>query len=257
MRLPLPRCAQCGKQYVGQCLVGLGVCYTCGYPDHVMRDGPTRGGAGTVQPEGFVAGSSSSVRALGRDSQTPISRGRGRGGASRSSGPQNRIYALAAPLTKLTQKAVEFQWTDFCERNFNLLENRLNSASVLTLPEVTDGYAIYCVTSGVGLGCVLMPQGDTEVTIRDIAKSSLVTEVKEHKYEDPLLAYYRDTTSQKEKMPFEITEDGISYEEAPIAILDRQIRRLRTKDVASVKILWRNKNMEEMTWEAEEDMKTS
>ncbi|WMV19700.1 hypothetical protein MTR67_013085 [Solanum verrucosum] len=38
-------------------------------------------------------------------------------------------------------------------------------------------------------------------------------------------------------------------------ILDRQVRRLRTKDVASVKVLWRNQFVEEATWEAEEDMK--
>ncbi|XP_059310084.1 uncharacterized protein LOC132061255 [Lycium ferocissimum] len=53
----------------------------------------------------------------------------------------------------------------------------------------------------------------------------------------------------------QITEQ-LSYEEAPIAILDRQVHRLRTKDVASVKVLWRNKNVEEMTWEAEKDMKS-
>ncbi|XP_059310133.1 uncharacterized protein LOC132061309 [Lycium ferocissimum] len=54
---------------------------------------------------------------------------------------------------------------------------------------------------------------------------------------------------------WEVTEQ-LPYEEVPIAILDRQVRRFRTKDVASVKVLWRNKNMEEMTWEAEEDMKS-
>ncbi|XP_070036594.1 uncharacterized protein [Nicotiana tomentosiformis] len=44
--------------------------------------------------------------------------------------------------------------------------------------------------------------------------------------------------------------EKLSYEEATIAILDRQVRRLRTKDVASVKVLWRNNNVEAMTWEA-------
>ncbi|XP_070020848.1 uncharacterized protein [Nicotiana sylvestris] len=53
----------------------------------------------------------------------------------------------------------------------------------------------------------------------------------------------------------QVTED-LSYEEASVAILDRQVRKLRTKDVASVKVLWRNKNMEEMTWEAEEEIKS-
>ncbi|XP_060193306.1 uncharacterized protein LOC132622672 [Lycium barbarum] len=52
----------------------------------------------------------------------------------------------------------------------------------------------------------------------------------------------------------QVTEE-LSYEEQPIAILDRQVKRLRNKDMASVKVLWRNNNREEMTWEAEEHMK--
>uniref|UniRef100_A0A1U7VS81 Uncharacterized protein LOC104221386 n=1 Tax=Nicotiana sylvestris TaxID=4096 RepID=A0A1U7VS81_NICSY len=36
----------------------------------------------------------------------------------------------------------------------------------------------------------------------------------------------------------QVTED-LSYEEIPVAILDRQIRKLRTKEVASVKVLHR------------------
>ncbi|XP_055803392.1 uncharacterized protein LOC129872424 [Solanum dulcamara] len=51
-----------------------------------------------------------------------------------------------------------------------------------------------------------------------------------------------------------VTEE-LAYEEQPIAILDRQIRRLRTKNVASVKVLWQNRNREKMTWKAEEDMR--
>ncbi|WMV29638.1 hypothetical protein MTR67_023023 [Solanum verrucosum] len=49
-------------------------------------------------------------------------------------------------------------------------------------------------------------------------------------------------------------KDNLSYEEVPVQILDRQACRLRTKDVASVKVLWRNQFVEEATWEAEEEM---
>ncbi|WMV37311.1 hypothetical protein MTR67_030696 [Solanum verrucosum] len=37
-------------------------------------------------------------------------------------------------------------------------------------------------------------------------------------------------------------------------ILDGQVRKLRTKEVASVKVIWRKQFVEEATWEAEEDM---
>ncbi|XP_070020323.1 uncharacterized protein [Nicotiana sylvestris] len=158
---------------------------------------------------------------------------------------------------------------------------------------------------------------------KDTTTSSLVTEVKERWYADPVLAYYRDTTPKKENTQYEITRDGVlryqgqscvpnmvglrqttysredyarlyikeivrlhgvpisiisyrgaqfaanfwrsfqkglgtqciedpsrvilvddvqvreqlTFEESPIAILDRQVRRLRTKDIASVKVL--------------------
>ncbi|XP_070046659.1 uncharacterized protein [Nicotiana tomentosiformis] len=40
-----------------------------------------------------------------------------------------------------------------------------------------------------------------------------------------------------------------------VAILERQIRKLRNKEIASMKVLWRNQQVEEATWEAEEEMK--
>ncbi|WMV14105.1 hypothetical protein MTR67_007490 [Solanum verrucosum] len=44
-------------------------------------------------------------------------------------------------------------------------------------------------------------------------------------------------------------KDSLSYEEIPVQILDRQVRKLRTKEVASVKVMWRNQFVEEPTWE--------
>ncbi|XP_070057112.1 uncharacterized protein [Nicotiana tomentosiformis] len=49
--------------------------------------------------------------------------------------------------------------------------------------------------------------------------------------------------------------EELTYEEIPVAILDRQVRKLRNKEIASVKVLWQNQQVEEATWEAEEDMK--
>ena len=42
----------------------------------------------------------------------------------------------------------------------------------------------------------------------------------------------------------------------PVDILDRKINKLRNKEVASVKVLWRNHLVEGATWEAEADMET-
>ncbi|XP_060210634.1 uncharacterized protein LOC132637584 [Lycium barbarum] len=48
--------------------------------------------------------------------------------------------------------------------------------------------------------------------------------------------------------------EGLSYEELG-QILERQVRISRMKDVASIKVLWKNHNTEKVTWEAEENMK--
>jgi len=66
---------------------------------------------------------------------------------------------VAAPLTRLTQKNVRFEWSEACERSFQQLKDSLTSAPVLSLPEGTGGYAVYCDASRVGLGCVLMQKG--------------------------------------------------------------------------------------------------
>ncbi|XP_019236001.1 PREDICTED: uncharacterized protein LOC109216316 [Nicotiana attenuata] len=52
----------------------------------------------------------------------------------------------------------------------------------------------------------------------------------------------------------EVNEE-LAYDEIPVAFLDRQVRKLRNKEIASVKVLWRNQQVEEATWEAEEVMK--
>ncbi|KAH0639444.1 hypothetical protein KY285_036030 [Solanum tuberosum] len=67
--------------------------------------------------------------------------------------------SISYPSTKLTQKTVKFQWSEACEKSFQELKKRLTSAPVLTLPEGTQGFVVYCDASRVGLGCFLMQNG--------------------------------------------------------------------------------------------------
>ncbi|KAH0633374.1 hypothetical protein KY284_036160 [Solanum tuberosum] len=67
--------------------------------------------------------------------------------------------SIASPLTTLTQKKSKFEWFETCEKSFQELKNRLTTAPMLTLPEGTDGFVVYCDASRVGLGCVLMQHG--------------------------------------------------------------------------------------------------
>ncbi|XP_069150379.1 uncharacterized protein [Solanum lycopersicum] len=53
-----------------------------------------------------------------------------------------------------------------------------------------------------------------------------------------------------------LLDQNFTYEEEPITILDRQIRNLRSKEIASVKVQWKHRPVEEATWEIEADMRS-
>ncbi|GJV01501.1 putative reverse transcriptase domain-containing protein [Tanacetum coccineum] len=63
---------------------------------------------------------------------------------------------IAKPMTKLTQKKVEFVWGDKQETTFQLLKKKLCSAPILALPEGSKDFVAYCDASKKGLGVVLM-----------------------------------------------------------------------------------------------------
>ena len=47
----------------------------------------------------------------------------------------------------------------------------------------------------------------------------------------------------------------MSYEEEPVAILDREVRMLRSREIASIKVQWKNRPILDATWEKEADMR--
>ena len=51
-----------------------------------------------------------------------------------------------------------------------------------------------------------------------------------------------------------LLDENLTYEEEPVAILDREIRKLRSREIASIKVQWKNRPVEEATWEKEADM---
>jgi hypothetical protein len=55
--------------------------------------------------------------------------------------------------------------------------------------------------------------------------------------------------------PLEIQE-GLTYVEEPVRIVDKKEQVLRTKTIPIVKELWRNHGVEEASWEAEHDIQS-
>ncbi|GKE57627.1 putative nucleotidyltransferase, ribonuclease H [Tanacetum coccineum] len=66
---------------------------------------------------------------------------------------------IAKPLTILTQKSKTFDWGEEQERAFQTLKDKLCNAPILSLPDRPKDFVVYCDTSSLGLGCVLMQRG--------------------------------------------------------------------------------------------------
>ena len=47
----------------------------------------------------------------------------------------------------------------------------------------------------------------------------------------------------------------LEYEDYPVAIVDQQVRQLRTKEIPMMRVLWNNHTVEDYTWEAEAVMR--
>ena len=56
----------------------------------------------------------------------------------------------ASPLSTLTQKSKKFEWSEACDRGFQIIKDRLTSARLLSLPEPTKGSVVSCDASLVG-----------------------------------------------------------------------------------------------------------
>ena len=66
---------------------------------------------------------------------------------------------IAAPMTRLLQKNVKFEWGEECQRSFDKLKAFLTEAPVLTQPTCGKEYVIFSDASLNGLGCVIMQEG--------------------------------------------------------------------------------------------------
>ncbi|KAK2391132.1 hypothetical protein QL285_064619 [Trifolium repens] len=91
-------------------------------------------------------------------------------------------------------------------------------------------------------------------------RSTLVDEIKKAQSQDSDLMktvndYLYDPSHVISHKDIQLDEN-LSYTEQPVAIIDKEIRRLRSKDIVSVKVLWKGPSGEEATWEPEEVMRT-
>lgn len=62
----------------------------------------------------------------------------------------NSFSSITSPLTKLTQKKVNFLKSDAYKGRFENLKDKITLARILTLMEGTNGFVTYCNVSPCG-----------------------------------------------------------------------------------------------------------
>ncbi|XP_019237043.1 PREDICTED: uncharacterized protein LOC109217266 [Nicotiana attenuata] len=64
-------------------------------------------------------------------------------------------------------------------------------------------------------------------------------------------------SSQVLEAPAIPLDEKLFYKEEPMAIVDRQVRKLQSKEILFVKVLWRNHTVKKATWEVEDAMRVN
>jgi hypothetical protein len=66
---------------------------------------------------------------------------------------------IAKPIAELLKKGNKYVWSKACDEAFKHLKKLLTTSLVLTQPDTTKPFNVYCDASGAGLGGVLMQEG--------------------------------------------------------------------------------------------------
>nr|GEX06033.1 putative reverse transcriptase domain-containing protein [Tanacetum cinerariifolium] len=135
------------------------------------------------------------------------------------------ILKIAKSMTKLTQKAIKFDWGEKKENAFQLIKQKLCSAPILALPEGSEDFVVYCDASHKGLGAVLMQREKV------IAYASQQLKVQERSYTTHDLEL--DALSRKERdVPLRVRALVMTISlDLPKQILAAQIEALKPKNL--------------------------
>jgi hypothetical protein len=66
---------------------------------------------------------------------------------------------VAKPITELLKKGNKYIWNDACDEAFKVLKKLLTTSPLLTQPDITKPFDVYCDASGTGLGGDLIQEG--------------------------------------------------------------------------------------------------
>jgi hypothetical protein len=66
---------------------------------------------------------------------------------------------ITKPIIELLKKGNKYLWSEACDEAFKHLKRLLTTSPMLAQPDITRPFDVYCDASGMGLGGVLMQEG--------------------------------------------------------------------------------------------------
>lgn len=98
---------------------------------------------------------------------------------------------ITKPINDLTRKKTPFVWTEECQKNFELLKNRLMNPPILKYPNFNAPFIITTDASGTGCAAVLSQKyGDLDLPVSYFSKNFTQGERNKAPIEQELLAIY-------------------------------------------------------------------
>ncbi|GJX10834.1 putative reverse transcriptase domain-containing protein [Tanacetum coccineum] len=198
---------------------------------------------------------------------------------------------ISKPLTKLTQKNKKYEWGKEEEEAFQMLKQKLCSATILALPEGTKDFMVYCDASLKGYGAVLMwiellSDYDCEIQYHP-GKANVVADALSRKGREKLLRVRALMMTVHNDLPKQICEahcvhdtfhvsnlkkclaepdvqvpldeieidENLRFVEEPIEIVERDVKKLKRRRIPLVKVRWNSRQGAEYTWEREDQFR--
>nr|GEY21873.1 putative reverse transcriptase domain-containing protein [Tanacetum cinerariifolium] len=180
---------------------------------------------------------------------------------------------IAKSMTKITHKGINFDWGEKEENTFQLINQKLCSASILALPEGSKDFVVDCDASHKGLGVVLMQREKKGVVRfgkrgklnpRYVGPFKVLGKVRKVSYrlelpQELIRVHHTYHVSNLKKSyadePLVMSLEGIhvddklQFVEEPIEIMEREIKRLKRSRIPLIKVRWNSRKGPEFTWE--------
>nr|GEX70364.1 putative reverse transcriptase domain-containing protein [Tanacetum cinerariifolium] len=156
-----------------------------------------------------------------------------------------------------------FDWGEKEENVFQLIKQKLCSASILALPEGSEDFVVYCDVSHKGKENVVADALSSKERIKPLRVRALVItiglDLPRQILEAQIEALKLENLEKEDVgvVPLEgiHVDDRLQFVEEPIEIMKREIKRLKRSRILLVKVRWNSRSGVEFTWEREDSFR--